>query len=154
MLSVDGYDNKVKVGKQLLKEKIEYYDSNTFLKHLNDKLKNTWSDGTYFSKDKLRRQPVAPDNIIYKTIFQNENNIYKYIPQVMHLSMLIFITINSINILINKKFSSKDFILIIMMFGLMIFLLFWETRSRYLITLLPLMMILQINGIDVLCKRY
>ena len=39
------------------------------------------------------------------------------------------------------------------MLGIMMFLLIWENRSRYLVNFIPLMLIAQINGIEYLSDR-
>ena len=40
----------------------------------------------------------------------------------------------------------------IAIFGLAVFLLLWENRSRYLLTYVPIMIMLEVNGIEKLSK--
>lgn len=153
-MSFATYDEKRKANIDEIKRQLEEYNSNTFVKHLTLKLKYAWTDGTYFAPGKLSREPVDNDNFIYKIIYEKKkSDIYKYFPQTMHIAMLIFILINTYTILKNKNYKSKDVILIIAMFGLMLFLLLWENRSRYIFTLVPLMIVLQIGGIEEFSKK-
>lgn len=146
------YNKRKEADRKEIKRRLDEYDASSFIKHLTEKLKFTWSDGTYFAPVKLSISAIDKGPS-YEFIAGRYQNLYKYIPQTMHISMLIFIVINGIDILKNKKYSSKDMILLIAMFGITIFLLIWENRSRYILTLVPIMMILQINGIEVLADK-
>lgn len=142
-------DEKDKAAKGRIKEQLASYDANTFIKHLNEKLKYTWTDGTYFAPEKLRREPVNQNAIHELVLASGKNNkFYKYIPQVMHMSMLVFILIGAINILKNKDFSNKNIILYILMLGFILFLMIWENRSRYILTGVPFFMMAMLEGIE------
>ncbi len=143
------YDKKKAADIIEIKSRLGSYNANSFIKHLTEKLKFAWTDGTYYAPEKLRRQPVQ-ENVFHQIVLPSGKyaNIYKYLPQIMHISMLILILINSYYIFKNKHYQKTDMIIIITMFGLMIFLLLWENRSRYIFTIVPLMIILQVNGIE------
>lgn len=117
------------------------------------KLSYAWNDGTYYAPEVLRRQPVNR-NIIHEFVLEDGiyNMYYKYIPQVMHLSMMLFILINIFRIFKTKDYFCYDTIPLITMLGIMLFLLIWENRSRYLVNLLPIIIMSQINGIDYVCN--
>lgn len=143
------YSERKEVGKQKIIETIESYSVNDFVKHLTDKLKYAWADGTYFAPEKLRREPVNY-NIIHDFVLAKGkySSYYKYFPQTMHIGMLIFMIFSTIKMLRKKEFNSKKMILVISICGLMCFLLIWENRSRYILTMLPLYLLLAVDGID------
>lgn len=70
----------------------------------------------------------------------------------MHFSMLIFIIINIKSKIKRNDFTSKDTVSLITMLGVMLFLIVWENRSRYLVNIIPLLLINQLNGIEVCSK--
>ena len=51
-----------------------------------------------------------------------------------------------------NDFTSKDTVSLITMLGVMLFLIVWENRSRYLVNIIPLLLINQLNGIEVCSK--
>ena len=148
------YEERKQADINKIKEIINNYNCNDFLKHLTLKLKYAWTDGTYFAPEKLRRQPVSK-NVLHKFILADgEYNIYyKYLPQIMHIAMLILIIFSCVKDIKNKCFSNKKLILVISMLGLMVFLMIWENRSRYILTMLPIYILLSIDGIEYLADK-
>lgn len=109
--------------------------------------------GTYWAPDILRREPNSK-GLLHKFVLEGGeySKYYKYIPQIMHFSMLIFIIINIKSKIKRNDFSSKDTISLITMLGVMIFLIMWENRSRYLVNIIPLLLINQLDGIEICSK--
>lgn len=141
---------KKEANRKVIKERlILKYQENTLFKHIKGKLGFAWYDGSYFIPDKLRREPVNR-GILHEIVLEggSKTSIYKYLPQTMHFSMLIFMVINIYRVLKEKDYLAKDNILFIAIYGLLVFLLIWENRSRYLITMLPIIMMSQLNGIE------
>lgn len=147
-----GYEEKRKGDIEKIKETIKEYNIGTFVDHINQKLKFAWSDGTYYAPEKLWREPLNK-GFLYEFVAKDgsKTNLYKYFPQSMHFGMLIFMVIDILIILKNKKLDKKDIILAISVFGLLVFLLLWENRSRYILTLVPIMLILEARGIEGFC---
>ena len=146
------YEEKEEAEIQSIKEKISQYNAKTFLIHLNDKLIFAWGDGTYYGPIKLERMPhkfgVLHDVVLR---YGKYNKYFKYIPQAMHFGMLIFILINTFFIIKEKRYSKNiNIIFIITICGFLAFLLIWENRSRYVITALPIMLLLEVEGINYL----
>lgn len=148
------YDEKKNAARQQIKEELMSYDANSFIKHLNSKLKYAWTDGTYFAPEKLRREPVN-NTIIHEFVLASGkySQYYKYIPQVMHMSMLIFIFLAICATIKENNFYDKNVIFFILMLGFIVFFLIWENRSRYILTCVPFLMIAQLKGIE-LCAKY
>ena len=132
-----------------INKRLKNYNGLTFQKHINSKIIYTWGDGTYFGPEKIIRNPVNR-NILHDVYLVDGkySRYYKYIPQVMHFSMLILIIIEAAYIMKNKEYNKKSFIGIITMFGFFVFLLIWETRSRYLLASLPIFIITSIEGLE------
>lgn len=148
------YGEKDKAARGRIKEQLGNYNASTFIKHLNEKLKYTWTDGTYFAPEKLRREPVNQNGLHELVLASGKNNeAYKYIPQVMHMSMLVLILIGAVNILKRKDFSNKNIIFYILMLGFILFLLIWENRSRYILTGVPFFMMAMLEGIDIISTK-
>lgn len=148
-------DEKREATRKVIKERlILKWKENTLFKHIKGKLGFAWYDGSYYIPDLLRREPVKK-GALHEVVLEGGNNtsIYKYWPQIMHFSMLIFLCINIYRIIINKDYLDKDNILFIAIYGLLVFLLIWENRSRYLVTMLPIIMMSQLGGIEYLAKR-
>ena len=143
------YEERKNAATEKFVEIIKQYTIPTFIKHINTKLKFTWSDGTYFVPEKLRRDPIERGTLFeYCAAGGEKTECYKYFPQVMHISMLVLMVVVAINTL--RKFESDDVFLVISVFGIAVFLMFWENRSRYLLTLLPIMLILKVRGLHIL----
>ena len=143
------YEERNQADLSKLKETLKSYDIISFVKHISQKLKYTWADGTYLAPEKLRRDPVNK-GVLYEYVASGgtKTNYYKYFPQIMHITMLGFLLINVISVLKNKKFDKMDTTLIISILGITLFLMIWENRSRYILTLVPIMIILEVNGIE------
>ena len=148
------YKEKKRADINKIKEIVNNYNCNDFIKHLTIKLKYAWTDGTYYAPEKLRRMPVN-ESVLHKFVLTDGKYsvYYKYFPQVMHLTMLILIIFSCIKNIKNNSLSSKKLILVISMLGLMVFLMIWENRSRYILTMLPIYVLLSVDGIDYLTNR-
>lgn len=146
--SYSTYQEKEKADIEEINRRISNYNVLSFAEHLNKKINFAWSDGTYFAPEKLRRSPVE-QTILQEIVIGKYKNVYKYFPQVMHISMMILIFINVCSILKKKEYTNREIIMAISVFGLILFLLLWENRSRYIFVMVPLMMLLQLNGIEI-----
>lgn len=151
-MSYQTYNEKKNADIELIKSRIKNYTIISFLKHINSKLHFAWGDGTYYAPIKLERQPHNKGKIHEFVLrYGKDTKYYKYIPQGMHLGMLVFIVIGAFAIIKNKLYNDNiNIALIFTIYGLIIFLLIWENRSRYVLTILPIMMIVQLSGIDYL----
>lgn len=150
-LSHNTYQDKLKAVQEEIGQRISNYNVVSFAEHLNKKINFAWADGTYYAPEKLRRDPVE-QTVLHEIVMGKYKNVYKYFPQVMHISMMLLILINVCTILKKKEYTNKEIIMAVSIFGLILFLLLWENRSRYIFVMVPLMMILQINGIEALSQ--
>lgn len=139
-----GKEGTKKANIKVIKERIKKYGFKGYIKFLKKKMDITWNDGTYFAPDKLVRQPHNAEAILFKKVVSGDNEKFVYLSQAGHLVLLIGIFLGSIKSL--KKQCDYITFLQIAMFGNMLFLLIWETRSRYLVYCIPIMIFLAIDG--------
>lgn len=111
-------------------------------KHLMKKIGFTWSDGTYYINHHLKK---AQESSI-KTLICHNKTVLLYF-QSYHLMILIAMGLSIISGAFKGKSNSMAYVNLAV-FGLTLFLLIWETRSRYLFNFIPLMLIMAANGID------
>lgn len=122
-----------------IKDRLSDYGIKGFLDHLHKKINYTWAEGTYFVPEKLRREPINT-NGYQSYIFGEKNEIYIYSAQAVHLVILGLMALSGAYLLKNRN--SFLYVAAIAIFGNFLFLMMWETRSRYLVLYLPLMMML------------
>ena len=149
------YKEKQEAAREQLKQILSEYDVSSFIKHITEKLKYAWTDGTYFAPEKLRREPVN-NTILHEFVLASGKykSYYKYFPQVMHMSMLIFILIGVCKTIKDKEFKDENVIFYILMLGFITFFLIWENRSRYILTCVPFLMIAQLKGIEIFANYH
>lgn len=148
------YAQRRDVARRTILERLKTRSADEHIKNLNAKLGFAWHDGTFWASRVLRIGP-AQEGTLHKYVIGDyeESKYYKYIPQSMHFAMLIFIFLNVCRILKQKDWETKEIIPIITIIGIMVFLLIWENRSRYLVNMIPIMLIAQISGIEFLADR-
>ena len=123
------------------------------LKFYTNKVLYTWGDGTYFAPAKLNLEPT--NNFAIKDyVLPSENNknyLYTTIAQVQLILTLLFIIIG----MVLKKYLTSEqqqlqLFTNIIIFGVFLFFIIWETRSRYLINMIPVLLISCYLGISAL----
>lgn len=128
------------------KKEINKRIKNITLNSIRRKLMYTWGDGTYFAVNTLDYDAIN-EGFHQKLIFKRGeyHQYYQYYTQIQHITIITLIIIVTI---FQKQEIDYIFILRLSIFGLFIFLLIWETRSRYLIHYLPIMQIIAFAGIE------
>ncbi|MGF3105769.1 hypothetical protein [Rossellomorea sp. DUT-2] len=106
-----------------------------------EKIGHTWTDGTYYTLNKLRRYPVHPENFQRLTDYKSGHVVQGY-ARVQHL-LLFFGLLLALRFKGNHPFISFATLSII---GFFLFFILWETRSRYLVSLTPLIIMLSCMG--------
>lgn len=150
-------DIKLKYGKekvkqeniQVIKERLKDYGVIGYIQFLNDKIAFTWGDGTYYSVNKLARSPEKNNNI-QQYVIGNKNTLFIYISQFSHITILAMILISAVGSFKNP--TSFERAMQISIFGVFLFLVIWEARSRYLLCYLPILIITAFYGMNYLFK--
>ena len=107
-----------------------------------EKLKHTWTDGTYYSLNKIKRNPVEPENITSLLDYKSGDLLQGY-ARVQHLILIIGLLFAAS--LLKEKRSFVMFCMLAIV-GYFLFFLLWETRSRYLVSVTPLIILLSCMG--------
>lgn len=139
-----------------IKKRLDNILKNEKMNFVRDKLMYTWGDGTYYAVNTLDFDAVNK-GIHQQFVFKRGKNheFYQYYTQIQHITtifLMVIVTISS-----TRKEISYSLILRISIFGLFLFLLIWETRSRYLINYLPIMQIIAFEGVkclyEIVCAK-
>ncbi len=152
----DGIKAKEKANIKVIKSRIEnHINNNTLFKHFSDKIVYVWGDGTFFAPEKLSRG--ARKNYKFKKYIINndKNQVFKTFAQCQLIFMLIFIIIGSIfRNYLNETKRNLQLILNISIFGIFIFFLIWEARSRYIVNFIPILLLSSFLGIESLINYF
>lgn len=132
---------------QIIKERIQNYGFTGMIDHLKQKINYTWSDGTYYSIRKLIREPLMENNPYADYIIGHQNKYFIYFSQISHITLIGSMLIGAFRLL--RKKDLFESILTITIIGVFLFLLLWETRSRYLVLYLPIFLALAAYGTQI-----
>lgn len=148
-LQLPDYETRKSENIRVIKERLKKYGAQGYIKFLNNKIKGqTWGSGTYDFETILPSYNI--DNNIAHQFLLSTGKYYRpvfYYCQTYHFTMLVSIAISIFYTIKNGK---KDDILNISklsIFGLLIFLLIWETRSRYMLNFIPIYILVFVSGI-------
>ena len=149
-LKLPDYETRKEENINKIKERLHSYGTQGYIKFLNNKIKGqTWGSGTYDFESILNSYNI--DNNIAHQFLLSNGKYYRYVfyyCQVFHFTMLVSIII-SIAYSIKKGRNENNIMIISKMsiLGLLIFLLFWETRSRYMLNFIPIYILAFTSGI-------
>lgn len=161
MMGNGGYNDSVwaiegEVGiDEALRNQWASYTPNTYFRFLTNKNVFTWGDGLYFSNAKIVRYPLHPDSLVYRAFINEEGaarRTWIFYANICNGVQLFFIICSFIRMFRSEKWDLFC-VLRIAFFGLFLFLMIWETRSRYLVNYIPVFVILAIDGIDYLSEK-
>lgn len=107
---------------------------------LVEKLSETWTDGTYYALNVLKRKPVFPKN--FQHLIQQP--VASIVQGYARIQLLVLMT----GVLLAARSKRNAFLIFSMLsvIGFFFFLIIWETRSRYLVSLTPLLILLSMIG--------
>lgn len=140
-----GKEGAKKVNIEVIKNRIKEYGVFGYLKFINDKVSITWGDGTYYAPNKLARHSMR-ENKLKEYVIGDKNAAFVYVSQMSHILMFICMILGGI-----KTYKREtDFVqtINISIFGMFLMLILWETRSRYVIGFLPVIVLASSYGID------
>lgn len=141
--SFPNYQSKQDAANYGIKQRLSEYGISGFAGHIFKKAKYTFGEGTYFAGVKLGKDPVNPDNGWYSHFSYDgtKNSLYYDFSNAMQAAVLLLLIAGLVMGLFKKSFDMSS-LLYMAFFGLSIFLMIWETRSRYLINFSPIMLAL------------
>lgn len=141
------YASKQQAAREGIAKRLSEFDAAGFVSHIVGKAQYTYGDGTYFVGVKLSKAPVR--STFLHEIFASDGEHYLHFRsagnafQVLLLLLLVMGMIRGIG----KRRFDMEALLYLSLFGLSLFLMIWETRSRYLINFTPLMLALMSKGL-------
>jgi len=135
------YETRKKESIRVIKERISESSAGDMSLHIFKKLGFTWGDGTYYIKNHIR----SARNGTLKYIIGKGTKALIYF-QSYHLMIILAMAASVLSGIRNGGKSSMSYIRLAV-FGITVFLLIWETRSRYLFNFIPLMLIMAADGI-------
>lgn len=149
-----------KTGKEAQKYNIQEYvkrvkkmKASGYIKFLTKKNVNIWTDGYYFSNVAIGINPVN-DSPLRKWIRNEDTRYYGiYFNQAVVYTFILMLIIGSILKLKETKYKEIDYIRLSII-GILIFLSFWEGRSRYLVNFIPLFIIIIIEFSSIIYNKY
>ncbi|MGD6776393.1 hypothetical protein [Sutcliffiella horikoshii] len=103
-----------------------------------EKITHTWTDGTYYSLNKIKRNPIEPTNITSLLDYKS-GDVLQGFARVQHL--ILFIGLLLVFLLVKDRKAFVTFCMLSII-GYFFFFLLWETRSRYLVSVTPLIILL------------
>jgi hypothetical protein len=129
-----------------IKQRLNDYKVDGYIKFLTKKSTWEWGDGTYFAPVKLAF-PHLKDSVLHEWfLYEGKHyNTFAYYSQTFQVVMIFLILAS---IYIRLKLGKIDSMLLVNLsiFGIYVFLLLWEARSRYILNFTPLLLISAIDG--------
>lgn len=141
---------------RVIKERIKAYGFIGVLDHLKEKIKYTWGDGGYYAPQKIAIEPISDSPLLDYLSYDAKYYIYtSKILAASQLWLLLLIVLGALGDVLNKE-TEVGIILLsrIALVGLAVFLLIWETRSRYLVNYAPYLSILGADTFRVLSDKF
>lgn len=135
-------DEKRETAREGIRQRLHNYGVKGFISHLTTKLGYTYGDGGYYICQQLQDSPLK-DTLLADYVFFNRPNNYIYLSLsggyhfLLGLIMLIGLLVG---LLKEKDFSFASLNYLILL-GIFLFLMIWETRSRYLLNFTPVILI-------------
>lgn len=141
------YDEKKAANIEEIKKRLKDYGPEGLFNHLTEKGTWTWSDGTYYIGNHIWNKPHRP-NILHQFILRNGkyNDSFVFVSNMFHLMMLLMICLSALASIIRPR---MNFSVLFkgLIFGVFVFFLFWEARSRYLLNFAPVYLLVAADGI-------
>lgn len=154
-VSFPNEEKKKEANIRVIKERLKnYIEENKLIEFYTNKLTYTWGDGTFYAPVKLSREPKY-NTIVSEYIYGMKKDCFYSFAQAEWLIMLTLIVIGIIvRPYLTYRQRDLQLLSLISTAGILLFLLIWETRSRYLVNLLPVILISSYIGIVGLYNKY
>lgn len=132
-----------KAEKIKIRQRLEEFGPAGYTSFLLKKIEWTWTDGTYFASVKLSRYPVKL-SVLHRFVLPNggrANRLYLAFTQLTQ-GILLFLIFSGAVFFSDHREGEVYRLLLLMCLGLALFLVFWETRSRYLTFMIPVFIVM------------
>lgn len=137
-----------------LAERLKNYGVGDYADLFTRKLGIDFGDGTYGLSDCLGC-PHGDDNALQSFLVKDGEHhaVYKHICTGALIALYIPLIVSCVLDVTGKRTARDLFAPRLALFGLMLFLLFWEARWRYFSNFVPIIMVLAITGLESIFNR-
>ena len=141
------YDERKAANIEEIKKRLKDYGPAGLFNHLTEKGTWAWSDGTYFISKHIWNEPHRP-NILHQFVLENGkyHGSFVFVSNMFHVMMLLMICRSALASVIRPRMNFSV-LLKGLIFGVFLFFLVWETRSRYLMNFTPVYLLVVADGI-------
>lgn len=148
-LSITDYKEREEFNKKVIKERLSNYGIIGTTYFMYKKTLHNFGDGSYYAPRKLIINPKNSNNLLKDFVYEDGKyfDIYYYFSNGVQVSILLLMLLGSIFYLIDDKYSDIN-IFRLSVFGIFCFLLLWESRSRYLVNYILVMLVCVIPSIN------
>lgn len=137
--NISGIENKKQANIEVIKTRLSDYGVSGFSRHILKKVSYTWQLVNYQASWQYKN---TLDNFVGKYFYNSPFFLVLcFIFQYAIVTLLLCSYLKGV-----KEVTDEKFIIRIASLGLMLFLLIWETRSRYMLNFLPLYFIMMADG--------
>lgn len=136
----EGFEAKKQANVDVIKQRVDDMGFMGMISHLTLKIKYTWYGGAYQSTNQFALS--EKDSI---TDFFESSGIYYAWCFVFQSILILLMLISFWGGVVRKRLDSVC-LLRLMQLGMFLFLLIWETRSRYMLNMLPLYILIAADG--------
>ncbi len=141
-ISIDNLETRKETNVAQIKERLAAYGVAGYFSFLQIKIEYTWLDGTYYAPQKLSIDPLQ--HTILSAFFCTDGQYYSFYKTVALGAQLALLVLMLLSIRAREPLVG---LLALSVFGLFLFLLIWETRSRYLLNFTPVFLLLAQSGL-------
>ena len=144
-----GQEERNKLAIQGIKTRMkELWEKKQILSFYFKKFNYTWTDGTFYAGEKLRREPIHKEMTKYINSNESEDWLYWSFSNGGWVLVLVGMFLGILyRKHLPKELQDFQIILLTSTFGIFLFLLIWETRSRYLVNFVPIFLLNAYLGI-------
>lgn len=134
-------EQKEKIAIEIIKRELSGYNLLEFIDFELKKAVNTWCDGKYYQESHMQwyyNKTIIQEFILPEGKYYNGFDIITKI-----YSFLIIVTFIEIAVIqIKRKQCPNELLILLVIIGLAVFLSIWETKSRYVLSFIPMFLTL------------
>ncbi len=155
--SFETKSERIEANLSRMEERLKDFGPKGYTSFLLKKLEWTWTDGTYFAPVKLAREPLKRGVFHQYVLYddgKNTNTPYLMLCQIVHSATLFLMLFGTIGAILSRNMGGLKTVIVLSCLGIMIFLLAWETRSRYLTFFIPVFNIMAVSGLEEVIQKF
>lgn len=133
-----------------IKETLKEYKLSGLVNHLGDKLRVTWTDGSFDYS--LRMHQNNKYSSLSQYLSEQKKDFFILYSQAFYVAMLFFVIIN-VYYQLRSGYNGYLFMLSLALFGAVVFYLIWEGKGSYSLPFLPIIYMLAIPGAGIFGRK-